>query len=208
MREMTPLFWGWSRRWKLRAGRRDITNKNTELQTAGVSSLLAKARPAWLRSRRIRGADARDRWSRQRGAAALEMAVVAPILLLLVFGIMESGWFFAQQVELNNAAREGARLAVVDYGTATEIADETCARAALSGANATVTVTRSTTLDTAVGDPPGTPESVTVTMANSYQSLTGFLDSIFDGLGMASTVEMRTERPLENLSADGGGVCP
>ena len=143
----------------------------------------------------------------QRGAAALEMAVVAPILLLLVFGIMESGWFFAQQVELNNAAREGGRLAVVDYGTAAEIADETCARAALSGANATVTVTRSTTLDPEVGDPPGTPESITVTMANSYQSLTGFLD-FFDGLEMTSTVEMRTERPLEALVADGGGSCP
>jgi Flp pilus assembly protein TadG len=143
----------------------------------------------------------------QRGAAALEMAVVAPILLLLVFGIMESGWFFAQQVELNNAAREGGRLAVVDYGTAAEIASETCARASLSGANATVTVTRSTTLDPEVGDPPGTPESITVTMANNYQSLTGFLD-FFDGLEMTSTVEMRTERPLETLVTDGGGSCP
>ncbi len=62
--------------------------------------------------------------SRERGTVALEMAIVAPILLLLVFGIMESGWFFAQQVEINNAAREGGRLAVVDYGTAAEIADE------------------------------------------------------------------------------------
>lgn len=144
----------------------------------------------------------------QRGAAAVEMAVVAPILLLLVFGIMESGWLFAQQVELNNAAREGARLAVVDYGTAAEIASETCARTALSGGGATVTVTRSVVLDPEVGDPPGTPESVTVTMANNYASLTGFLDPIFDGLAMSSTVEMRTERPLETLVADGGGSCP
>ncbi len=144
----------------------------------------------------------------QRGAAAVELAVVAPILLMLVFGIMESGWLFAQQVELINAAREGARLAVVDYGTAAEIAGETCARAALSGAGATVTVTRSGVLDPNVGDPPGTPESVTVSMAKNYQSLTGFLDPIFDGLAMSSTVEMRTERPLENLTADGGGMCP
>ena len=144
----------------------------------------------------------------QRGAVLVEMAVVAPILLVLVFGIMESGWFFTQQVELNNASREGARLAVVDYGTAAVIAAETCARAALSGSGATVTVTRSTVLDPEVGDPPGTPESITVTMAKNYSSLTGFLDPIFDGLAMSSTVEMRTERPLEDLTADGGGVCP
>ncbi len=151
------------------------------------------------------------RWRRfrsQRGAAAVELAVVAPILLVLVFGIMESGWFFAQQVEFNNAAREGGRLAVVDYGTAAEIAAETCARAALSGAGATVTITRSTVLDPDMGDPPGTPESITVTITNSYQSLTGFVAPFFDGMAMSSTVEMRTERPLENLTADGGGVCP
>ena len=130
------------------------------------------------------------------------------ILLALVFGIMESGWFFSQQVELNNAAREGARLAVVDYGTAAVIATETCARAALSGSGATVTVTRSVVLDPEVGDPPGTPESVTVMMAKNYSSLTGFLDPFFDGLAMSSTVEMRIERPLENLTADGGGACP
>ncbi len=157
---------------------------------------------------RLRGVTGMRRGGGQRGAVLVEMAVVAPILLVLVFGIMESGWFFTQQVELNNASREGARLAVVDYGPAAVIAAETCARAALSGSGATVTVTRSVVLDPEVGDPPGTPESVTVTMAKNYSSLTGFLDPIFDGLAMSSTVEMRTERPLEDLTADGGGTCP
>ncbi len=44
-------------------------------------------------------------------------------------------------------------------------------------------------------------------MANNYQSLTGFLD-FFNGVEMTSTVEMRTERPLQTLVADGGGSCP
>ncbi len=138
----------------------------------------------------------------------VEMVVIVPILLVLVFGIMEAGWFFAQHVELANAAREGARLAVVDYGTAGEIVDETCTRTALSGPSATVTITLGTILDPDLGEPPGTPESVTVGMTKTYDSLTGFLDPIFDGLSISSSVEMRTERPLENLVSDGSGVCP
>ena len=71
----------------------------------------------------------------EKGASLVEFAVVLPLLILLVFGIMESGWLFAQQVEIRNAAREGARLAVVDFpdpGDSTQIIAETCSRATLS----------------------------------------------------------------------------
>ncbi len=43
----------------------------------------------------------------------VEMAIVAPILLLLLFGIAEFGIAFAQWQTLSNAAREGARVGVV-----------------------------------------------------------------------------------------------
>ncbi|MGB5566661.1 MAG: TadE/TadG family type IV pilus assembly protein, partial [Acidimicrobiia bacterium] len=39
----------------------------------------------------------------ERGASLVEFAVVLPLLILLVFGIMEAGWLFAQQVEIRNA---------------------------------------------------------------------------------------------------------
>ena len=78
----------------------------------------------------------RPRRSRESGASLVEFAMVMPLLLLLVFGIMESGWFFAQLTETRNAAREGARVAVVDYGTPTQIALETCSRAAFSSPGA------------------------------------------------------------------------
>jgi Flp pilus assembly protein TadG len=74
---------------------------------------------------------------REPGASMVEFAMVLPLLLMLVFGIMESGWFFARLTETRNAAREGARLAVVDYGTPTQVALETCSRAAFSSAGAT-----------------------------------------------------------------------
>ncbi len=49
----------------------------------------------------------------QRGAAALEFGLVAPILIVLVFGIIQfSLWFWAWQVG-GHAAREAARFAAV-----------------------------------------------------------------------------------------------
>jgi Flp pilus assembly protein TadG len=46
---------------------------------------------------------------RERGAAALEFALVLPILVMLVFGIIEFGRGYHAKVELTGAVREGAR---------------------------------------------------------------------------------------------------
>lgn len=50
------------------------------------------------------------RWGR-RAAAAVEMAVVSPLLFAMLFGIIEYGWVFSVRQTLTTAAREGARLA-------------------------------------------------------------------------------------------------
>ena len=47
------------------------------------------------------------RRDREDGGLAVEFALVLPLLITLVFGIMEAGWLFAQQVEMRNAARRG-----------------------------------------------------------------------------------------------------
>lgn len=47
------------------------------------------------------------------GASALEFALVAPVLLLLVLGLIEFGFMFQTQLALTHAAREGARIAAV-----------------------------------------------------------------------------------------------
>lgn len=48
--------------------------------------------------------------SRDRGAAAVEFALVLPILLLLVIGILEFGRAYHVQTTLSNAARDGVRV--------------------------------------------------------------------------------------------------
>ncbi|APG25741.1 TadE/TadG family type IV pilus assembly protein [Syntrophotalea acetylenica] len=49
----------------------------------------------------------------QKGAAVVEFAVVLPLLLLIVFGIIEFGFIFYNKALLTNASREGARRAIV-----------------------------------------------------------------------------------------------
>jgi hypothetical protein len=49
----------------------------------------------------------------QRGAIAVEMVLILPVLLLLVLGIVNFGYLFGQKLALNQAVREGARMAVV-----------------------------------------------------------------------------------------------
>lgn len=54
------------------------------------------------------------------GAAAVEMAIVLPVLLLIVFGIIDMGRLMNQQIQLTEAAREGARVGAVN-GTVTDV---------------------------------------------------------------------------------------
>lgn len=55
----------------------------------------------------------RARIGSERGAEAVEMALVTPLLLLLLLGIVEFGFMFQRYVVLTNAAAEGARVATL-----------------------------------------------------------------------------------------------
>jgi hypothetical protein len=65
----------------------------------------------WLRSRRRRRGD--------RGAVAVEAALVTPIILILVFGIIEFAFLLRDHVAVTSAVRTGARVAstAADDGT-------------------------------------------------------------------------------------------
>jgi Flp pilus assembly protein TadG len=52
----------------------------------------------------------------ERGAAAVEFAIVIIPLMLVICGIVNFGVIFAQQLSLDNATRAAARAAVVDSG--------------------------------------------------------------------------------------------
>ncbi len=55
----------------------------------------------------------RKKSRREDGQAMVEFALILPIFLLILCGILDFGWLFYNQLSLNNACREGARYAVV-----------------------------------------------------------------------------------------------
>ncbi len=97
------------------------------------------------------------------GAAAVEMAVVMPFLLTLLFGIIEYGWVFTIRQCLTNAAREGARTAALPGSTEDDVMDRSHEILNPLGlSTATITLTRST---------PGNPVE-TVRIAVPYSDVT------------------------------------
>jgi Flp pilus assembly protein TadG len=77
------------------------------------------------------------RCPRDRGAAAVEFALVLPLLLLVVCGIVDFGRAYSAQVSLTQAAREGARLAAL--GQPNVVSRTQGAASPLTGVGVTVT---------------------------------------------------------------------
>jgi len=78
--------------------------------------------------------------NRKRGQALVEFALVIPLFLLLLSGIMDFGVMLFQRMTIINSAREGARAAVMipadSNGHVTEVAiDQAAWGAAVSTAN-------------------------------------------------------------------------
>ncbi len=65
----------------------------------------------------------RTRWQNARGAALLETAIALPLVLLISVGIFEFGRAFQTWQVITNAAREGARVAVLPNPEAGAVED-------------------------------------------------------------------------------------
>lgn len=140
----------------------------------------------------------KHRGNRDRGAALIEFALIMPLLLLLILGIVDGGWAFFQNLEVRHGAREAARLAAVHYGDENSIINEACAR--MNNPGSIVSISISSTGDS-IGD------KVTVTVTRTHDSLTGILP-FFDNLTLDTTVEIRLEQPIPSGAYSGSGSCP
>jgi Flp pilus assembly protein TadG len=137
------------------------------------------------------------RWSEERGAEVVEFAVVLPLLLLVLMGIIDFGMLFQRYHVVTNAAREGARVAVLPgYSTADvqERVDQFLTAAGLTDP-ATTTVDPPETLE--VGGQCIVVSPVTVEYPYTYSAV-GAVASYFDGSGFSrsglqATVTMRNE---------------
>ena len=58
-----------------------------------------------------------NRWRGRAGQSLVEMAMVLPVLAFLTFGLLDFGRAYYFQVSITNAAREGARVAILNIYT-------------------------------------------------------------------------------------------
>ena len=155
------------------------------------------ARTFVLRAQRGRtgGAHPRRRPRRrgQRGIAALEFALVLPLLLLLLFGIVEMGFLLYDKAVITNASRAAVRQAVA-FGE-----DSTGAAVYMSASDA-VGVATSRLSSMLISAAPANAASAVVTPSGgcttSGQALTISVSYPFTGLGLGSLVD-----PLAALSS-------
>ncbi|MCC6126581.1 MAG: pilus assembly protein [Pirellulales bacterium] len=135
---------------------------------------------------------------KRRGAAAVEFAIIAPLFFLLVFGMIEFGRMVMVQQILTNASREGARKAVLDGSTTTDVVNTVLTNlsdAKITASTSNVTINPANPATANYGD----PITVTVTIPFSQVSwlpapmLLSFLPSGQTDITLTAATVMRRE---------------
>jgi Flp pilus assembly protein TadG len=151
----------------------------------------------------------------EHGSIAVEAAIIFPVFLILVFGIIDFGHAWYMKQTITNASREGAR-----YGTRYWIAGETrvlpsalnpsissyilnksadnggkggVGLVSLLPSDANPTVPTPTGTGYTIVTPPGNPLSVTVTATKNWWVVNKFIPGMESSLTMSSTTCMAVE---------------
>jgi len=124
----------------------------------------------------------------ERGQSLLEFALVLPVFLVLVFGIIDFGLGLRAWISITNSAREGARIGAV-RGTCDEIRQQVKdTSGGLVTSDDQIEITPEDCVWTA-------GESVTVTVSYEYDLITplgGMLSILGDGAGLPSSFEIES----------------
>jgi Flp pilus assembly protein TadG len=144
---------------------------------------------------------------RERGAAIVEMAMVAPFLLLLLMGIIEFGWKFAETTEIRHASRDAARFAAVGSPdltgdgafTAADVSRAVCDALQLVGSGR---VSIELSGGTGIGDTATIVVGVTTESLSGAPLITPFLPTV-----LTSEATFRLEQPATWSATTLTGQC-
>jgi Flp pilus assembly protein TadG len=133
------------------------------------------------------------RQQNERGAAAVEFALLLPVLLTILFGIIEFGMIMYGREVVTNASREGARAGIVQVspkptsGDITTIATNYLTSTGVNPSDVTITVT---------GAGGASPAMLTVTATYNYPWLIRYIPNVLglpSPLPIAMSTTMRHE---------------
>lgn len=128
----------------------------------------------------------------ERGAAAVEFALLLPVFLLILFGIIEFGMIMYGREVVTNATREGARAGIVQgppkrtAGDITTIADNYLTGTGINPADVTFTVTGAGLLN---------PNTLTVTATYTYNYLIPYIPNV---LGVPTPLVITTQAVMRH----------
>ena len=140
----------------------------------------------------------------ERGAELIEFALVFPLLLMVVLGIVDFGFLFQRLEVVTNAAREGARMRVLPGYSDTDVTNRVVAYIQsgglpTTGGNPTVTISDSPiTYD--AGPPAKTiaAKKVVVVYYHNYLFLgpiASWFGGAFSSVPLTGVSTMRNEAP-------------
>ncbi|MBN2410664.1 pilus assembly protein [candidate division KSB1 bacterium] len=122
-------------------------------------------------------------FKRKNGQSIVEFALILPVLILILMGIIEFGRLLETTNILTSAAREGARVAAVsapDVSQVNNAANNILSANNISGASITV-------------NGPNANKEVTVTVQLSYSPLTGSFFPFLGSLQLTRSSRMHWE---------------
>ena len=140
----------------------------------------------------------------ERGAELVEFALVFPLLLLVIVGIMDFGFLFQRYEVLTAAAREGARIAILPGYSDGDVQSRVTAYLTAGGFSETANVTVGPTQTIPLGSQCVSIRPVTVTYTHQYMFV-GPVMAFFgaSNLGqraISATSAMRSENAAESCS--------
>jgi Flp pilus assembly protein TadG len=133
----------------------------------------------------------------EKGQSIVEFALILPILLILVCGIIDFGWLYNCNIAATNAAREAARYASIHiYDSSTDNDGATAWNIVLSEAPQLRPDSTTVGLKSLDFDHNGIQESVEINVTSQVPLITGFT-SIFMGKN-SITISASSIMKIEN----------
>jgi Flp pilus assembly protein TadG len=138
----------------------------------------------------------------ERGAELIEFALVLPLLLFIILGLVDFGFMFQRFEVVTNAAREGARMAVLAGYTNADVETRVRSYLTTGGVAATTSncsvATTDYTIPTGGAGPAMPGKRVQVTYASPYLFLgpvAGWFGGSFTSANLTGVAIMRKELP-------------
>lgn len=143
-------------------------------------------------------------WKCERGAELIEFALVFPTLLLVMLGIIDFGFLFQRYEVVTNAAREGARVAILPGYTDADVQARVAQYIASGGLTGTTTTTVGAPQTLTVGGQCITVRPVTVAYDHQFLFL-GPIVGLMGGSGFSNKSLRATSSMRNEIAAES---CP